>query len=83
MQVIGERGVHALWIEAGGRLLRSMLQERLLDRLQLLIAPTFLPNDSVALFETGTEFDLKKTFHEVHWRQIGNIGACTLERRQN
>ncbi len=84
LSVIGERGVHDLWIEGGGRMLRSMLQEKLIDRLHLLIAPTFLPGDCLNLLsDVGTEFDARKQFDGFEWRQINGVGLCTMEKKQN
>ncbi len=85
LAVIGERGIQDLWIEAGAVLMRSLLRENLIDRLHLLVAPTFLPGDSLGVFgnsvsEGGTELDLRKVFPEVRWQQLASVGLCTLER---
>ena len=83
LAVIGERGVHDLWVEAGARFLRSLVTESLLDRLHLLVAPTFLPVDSLGVFDSqrGTELDLRSALPQVEWRTLGNVGLCTLERK--
>lgn len=83
LAVIGERGVQDLWVEAGARLLRSLVTESLVDRLHLLVAPTFLPADSLGVFDSqrGTELDLRLALPQVEWRTLGNVGLCTLEKK--
>lgn len=82
LAIIGERGVQDLWVEAGARLMRSLVAEGLADKLHLLVAPVFLPVDSLGVFDSprGTEIDLRRSFPEVAWRTLGNVGLCTLEK---
>ncbi len=72
LQVLGERQINELHIEAGYKLNGSLIREACVDECLLYLAPTLL-GDALGLFDLGRMDDLSQRrdlfFHEV--KQIG------------
>ncbi|MBX9586990.1 MAG: bifunctional diaminohydroxyphosphoribosylaminopyrimidine deaminase/5-amino-6-(5-phosphoribosylamino)uracil reductase RibD [Gammaproteobacteria bacterium] len=69
MGVIGSDGVHDLWVEAGGRLLRSLIETNAIHKLLVYCAPKWLGDQAQSAFNEGIytfdQFALKQ------WHVIG------------
>jgi diaminohydroxyphosphoribosylaminopyrimidine deaminase/5-amino-6-(5-phosphoribosylamino)uracil reductase len=69
LHVVGQDGVHDLWIEAGGVLTSQFIQEDLLQRCLLYVAPTWLEHGLDALL-----FDVEQKFGTANfcWQKYGD-----------
>lgn len=67
LNVIGRDGVHDLWVEAGGRCFQSFLNEHLINRALIYIAPKILGSQATPAFQTPFSFSWKS----MQWRQFG------------
>ena len=67
LNVIGHDGVHDLWVEAGGKCFQSFLNEHLINRALIYIAPKILGSQATSAFQTSFSF----SWHSMKWRQFG------------
>lgn len=77
---IGADGIHDLWVEAGGKLLQSLLTADLVDDLVLYIAPTWCGIDNQSAF-TGLATQFPQ-FASKRWAQLGPDFMCEMTRHQ-
>lgn len=75
VHLIGQDGIHSLWIEAGGECFASFVAEKLLQRAFIYIAPRWLHEGKIA-FTDGITLD--ENIRKLHWRQIGNDVLCEI-----
>jgi 5-amino-6-(5-phosphoribosylamino)uracil reductase len=72
---LGERGVHRLMVEGGGKVHTQFLTENLVDELQLVVAPFFVGDSRAPRFVRDGRFPWnpgrRATLAEV--RQIGDV----------
>ena len=80
LQIIGAEGVHDLWVEAGGRLLSSLLAADRVDQLQLYTAPTWLGASAQDAF--SDQLLNFAQFPHKHWQQVGDDALCEMSRTQ-
>lgn len=66
---IGQDGAHHLWVEAGGELTSALLQEQLIQRLLVYVAPRLLVSDKNAFTPQAATF-LKSV--AITWQQYGD-----------
>lgn len=75
LDVLFQRGVYSLLVEAGSTLVTSLLREKLVDRYVQFIAPTLLGGEhSPTPFEGKDSRDFRSLFHlrNVSFRQFGD-----------
>lgn len=54
LQLIAERGIHTVWVEAGARLAGALLTAELVDELVVYMAPKLLGDQSMGMFHLGS-----------------------------
>ncbi|OGO90120.1 MAG: riboflavin biosynthesis protein RibD [Coxiella sp. RIFCSPHIGHO2_12_FULL_42_15] len=76
MKMIGQDGIHDLWVEAGGRLFNTLITEKMAHELYLYIAPKTLGPNALAAF--STELQLSDFYKNIQWCCMGNdiMGHC-------
>lgn len=74
LQTIGQDGVHDLWIEAGGKCFSSFIEEKLVQRAMIYIAPRWIPNGHLA-FHNGIFLD---DALKIHWQSFGKDVLCDI-----
>lgn len=50
LQLLGERGIHTVWVEAGARLAGALLTAELVDELVVYMAPKLMGDQAVGMF---------------------------------
>lgn len=76
LQYIGKAGVHDLWIEAGGRCFESFVQQNLLQRAFIYVAPKWLGSAAqTAFISQGNIFQHAK---QITWQSLGNDAVAEL-----
>jgi diaminohydroxyphosphoribosylaminopyrimidine deaminase/5-amino-6-(5-phosphoribosylamino)uracil reductase len=75
IHLIGQDGIHDLWIEAGGKCFSAFATQQLLQRAFIYIAPRCL-GEGQAAFENN--FSLNLTNTKIHWQQFGNDVLCDI-----
>jgi diaminohydroxyphosphoribosylaminopyrimidine deaminase/5-amino-6-(5-phosphoribosylamino)uracil reductase len=75
VRIIGQDGVHSLWIEAGGECFAAFVNQRLLQRAYLYIAPKWLGEGKPAF---GPQFNFDIDNAELHWQQFGKDVLCEI-----
>ncbi len=68
LQTLGKLGFHDIWLEAGGQIVQSFIEQRLLDRLLVYFAPKWLGNQAQTAF---TKPELLHELNVVQWRPYG------------
>ncbi|MBS0634638.1 MAG: bifunctional diaminohydroxyphosphoribosylaminopyrimidine deaminase/5-amino-6-(5-phosphoribosylamino)uracil reductase RibD [Verrucomicrobia bacterium] len=79
MAHIGKDGVHDLWVEAGGALAESLLQDNLVHDVQLYCAPKWLGSKAQSAFTS--EGPLFEQFSEKKWHQVGDDAVCVMQKK--
>ncbi len=74
--VIGQQGVHDLWIEAGGTCFAHFISEKLLQQAYIYISLRWLNHGKIA-FPTG--ISLGEGSQTITWRQFGNDVLCDIQ----
>ncbi|MDR3477975.1 MAG: bifunctional diaminohydroxyphosphoribosylaminopyrimidine deaminase/5-amino-6-(5-phosphoribosylamino)uracil reductase RibD [Gammaproteobacteria bacterium] len=75
IKIIGQDGIHSLWIEAGGKCFSAFVKQRLLQRAYLYVAPTWLGEGKIAF---SPEFHLNIDNAELQWQQFGKDVLCEI-----
>ncbi len=73
--LIGQDGIHDLWIEAGGKCFASLVHDKLLQRAYIYISLRWLKHGKIA-FPMGIALD--KMSQNITWRQFGNDVLCDI-----
>ena len=74
LQCIGQDGVHDLWIEAGGICFTSFVQQKLVQRALIYIAPRWFPEGKMAF---PKEISLNEA-SKIHWQSFGKDVLCDI-----
>jgi diaminohydroxyphosphoribosylaminopyrimidine deaminase/5-amino-6-(5-phosphoribosylamino)uracil reductase len=75
---LGMDGVHDCWVEAGGILLNSLLQDDAVDELQVYCAPKWLGPTAQSAFKEGrVSFE---QFTQKKWYQVGDDVVCKMSK---
>lgn len=69
-KIIGQDGIHDLWVEAGGRAFQSFITEKLANEAYLYIAPKMLGPDAISAF--NQPILLTKLYSNILWRSVEN-----------
>lgn len=72
---IGHDGMHDLWVEAGGQCFSAFVENQLLQRAYLYIAPTWLGQGQPAFAD---HVDLMQNASKIAWQQKGNDVFCEI-----
>lgn len=72
---IGQEGIQDLWVEAGGKCFSSLIEQKLLQRALIYLAPSWL-GEGQSAFENN--FTLNTTNAKIHWQQLGNDALCDI-----
>ncbi len=72
--IIGQRGMHYVWLEAGGHCLQHLLQQKALNCLLLAVAPKVIGSRATAAFTQA--IDLTKQTQSQRWFQVGDDMIC-------
>lgn len=75
LDVIGNNGIHDLWIEAGGHCFQSFLNKNLLNRALIYIAPKILGAHAASAFKTPFSF----SEYPLQWHQYGEDAICEVQ----
>lgn len=75
MKLIGQEGVHDLFVEAGGRCFSELLRQGLLQRGLIYIAAKILGENAVSAFSLS-QCNLLKDAKSVKWQQKGEDVVC-------
>lgn len=73
IRIIGNDGVHELWVEAGGECFASFVKNNLVQRTLIYIAPHTV-NEGIALFTPDFNLDLHAK--QNRWEQVGQDVLC-------
>jgi diaminohydroxyphosphoribosylaminopyrimidine deaminase/5-amino-6-(5-phosphoribosylamino)uracil reductase len=76
LQYIGKEGRHNLWIEAGGRCFTAFMQNQLIDRAFIYIAPKILGVSALSAFNCDN--DLFASAQQINWNIVGQDAVCEL-----
>jgi len=77
VKIIAEDGVHELWVEAGGRCFQSFLEQKLLNRALIYLAPKILGPGAKSAFDSS--FSLLNGAKTVDWQSYGQDAVCFIE----
>ncbi|NKB46697.1 MAG: hypothetical protein GKR77_02825 [Legionellales bacterium] len=77
LAVLGQRGVHDVWVEAGGTLLMQLLQANLVQRAVFYVAAKTLGDMAQPAFTQA--LNLAQQARSVQWQALGKDGMCTIE----
>lgn len=76
LNIIGEDGVHDLWVEAGGRCFQSLFQANLINRALIYISPKILGQKAMPAFQES--FNIMDTNAKIDWKNLGDDLCCEL-----
>lgn len=80
IQAIGAEGIHQLWVEAGGRLAQSLLEQRKVQRAYFYIAPCWQGTSSgLPAFQDQMVLSSILSEVKVSWSSLGNDGLLRLD----
>ena len=77
LTVIGKEGCHDLWVEAGGRLFNSLVQQRLVQQIFIYIAPQIAGLQAMPAFPESIQ--LLTQFTKIHWQVFGDDVIAKIE----
>lgn len=77
LTIIGQDGIHDLWIEAGGKCFAAFAHERLLQRAFIYVAPKWLGTEAQSAFEDNKDIFASARSHQ--WCNLGEDAMCKLE----
>lgn len=77
IKIIGEDGIHDLWVEAGGRCFQSFIEQSLAHRALIYIAPKILGPACKPAFDE--EIPLLSKANSVAWHAYGQDVMCELD----
>lgn len=75
IQLIGQDGIHDLWVEAGGHCFSTFVAQNLLQKAFMYIAPLWLSDGQDAFTNL---FSLPVNHAEITWKQFGNDALCEI-----
>lgn len=73
--LIGQDGIHDLWVEVGGKCFASLIQHKLLQRAYIYISLHWLKHGKIA-FPMG--ISLGEISQMITWRQFGSDVLCDI-----
>ncbi len=76
IQHIGFMGVQELWVEAGGKVFSSLVQQDLAQQSYIYVAPKLLGNDALSAFSANENFFERAK--SITWFSLGYDSACEI-----
>lgn len=76
VNIIGQDGIHDLWIEAGGTCFSAFAQQHLLQHAFIYIAPKTLGVNALPAFNTVQ--NLFEAVKKTSWQNLGHDVACEM-----
>lgn len=76
LDVIGQDGVHDLWVEAGGQCFASFVNNKLVQKALIAVAPCWIGKGQNAFSDTFL-FDTVQ-MDRVKWKELGRDGLCEI-----
>ncbi len=73
---IGKEGHHNLWIEAGGQCFTAFMQNQLIHRALIYIAPKIIGASALSAFNCNN--DLFESARQISWNIVGQDVVCEL-----
>lgn len=77
LKIIGEDGIHDLWIEAGGEFFSHLLVNGVMQRSLIYIAPKILGSDALSAFGVDS-FNCAHAAKNIQWVNVGNDVVCEI-----
>jgi len=74
LQIIGQDGIHDLWIEAGGKCFAAFAKEKLLHRAFIYVAPKWLGAEAQTAFTDNTDIFADARLRQ--WQMLGEDALC-------
>jgi diaminohydroxyphosphoribosylaminopyrimidine deaminase/5-amino-6-(5-phosphoribosylamino)uracil reductase len=72
---IGRDGIHDLWVEAGGKCFQAFLQEKLINRALIYVAPKILGDKTTPAFTQTLSF---AEYGQIKWSVYGADSMCEI-----
>lgn len=76
LSLMGQEGVHDLWIEAGGKLFFSFIEKNLVQTAYLLVAPKLLGENATSCYTNA--FSFLTSFSVIKWSNLGNDAMAKI-----
>ncbi len=76
LTLIGDDGVHDCWVEAGARCFEAFLNQQLINRGLLYVAPKILGSEAMNSFKAAFDFS---EHGSVSWRFMGGDAICDVQ----
>ncbi len=73
---IGSDGIHDLWVEAGGILFSSLINEKMINRSLFYICPRWLGSSAISAFSRA---DWLKEADNLSWKPLGSDVLCEID----
>jgi 2,5-diamino-6-(ribosylamino)-4(3H)-pyrimidinone 5'-phosphate reductase len=88
MQILGDRGIHRLLVEGGGRLIGALFREHLVDELTTYVGNVVIGGDASPTPADGTGFLKEEEFVRLHLEEVspleeGILIRWTVEKKWN
>ena len=75
IELIGQDGIHDLWVEAGGKCFSALITQKLIQRALIYMAPCWI-GDGQSAFDSTFSFDLADC--KIHWQPVGKDALCDI-----
>jgi diaminohydroxyphosphoribosylaminopyrimidine deaminase/5-amino-6-(5-phosphoribosylamino)uracil reductase len=73
---IGEAGIHDLWVEVGGNIFSALIEQKLVQRVFIYIAPMVIGNLGIEGFIANT--NLFNNIKNIQWKILGHDAVCEM-----
>lgn len=77
LNIIGQQGIHDLWVEGGGKAFTSLLNQRLINTALIYIAPKILGERAYPAFRQPPW--LLEHGKAYHWQEFGKDVMCQID----
>lgn len=74
--IIGNEGRHNLWVEAGGKCFTALMQNQLMHRAFIYIAPKILGQSALSAFNCNN--DIFGSAQQIKWNIVGQDVVCEI-----
>ncbi len=75
---MGQRGIHDVWVEAGGILASALLKAKLVNRMYVYISGQWLGQNSMDAYVSNDVLE-KNEYKQLTWQQVGNDMMAQFE----
>lgn len=74
---IGHDGHHTLWVEAGARCFKALIEQQLIHRALIYVAPKVLGQKCLSAFYGDENF--LESAQQIHWNIVGQDVVCDIK----